>query len=72
MHESNLSVISKHKLEFNHEFDWTNPNILHREKHIKKREIAEMFYIKKNNNTINSQKDTENLNSVYDKIINLV
>jgi len=45
------------------------PNILHREGHRKKREIAKMFFIKKYNNNLNLQKDTENLNPIYDKII---
>src|SRR5580765_1475188 len=58
LHASNLSVISKHKLEFNHDFDWSMPVILHNEKYVGKREIAEMFFIKKFDNTINSQKDT--------------
>jgi len=65
-------VVSKHKIEFNHDFDWSYPNILHKEKHLRKREIAEMFHIKKNNNTINLHKDTENLNNIYDKIIKVV
>ncbi|XP_050458275.1 uncharacterized protein LOC126855029 [Cataglyphis hispanica] len=72
MHASNLSVISKHKLEFDHDFDWSAPDILHNEKHVRKREIAEMFFIKKFDNTINSQKDTENLNNIYDKLIKVV
>jgi len=65
----NFSVVTDHRLSFNHNFDWDNPNILHKEKNRKKREIAEMFFIKKYNNTINLQKDTENLNPIYDKII---
>ncbi|KAL6416968.1 hypothetical protein ACFW04_014762 [Cataglyphis niger] len=72
MHASNLSVISKHKLEFDHDFDWSAPDILHNEKYVRKREIAEMFFIKKFDNTINSQKDTENLNNIYDKLIKVV
>jgi len=43
--------------------------MLHKERNRKKREIAEMFFIKKFNNNINLQKDTENLNPIYDKII---
>ena len=31
-----------------------------------------MFYIKKTNNTLNAQKDTDNLNIIYDKVIGLV
>jgi len=65
----NFSVVTEHRLRLNHDFDWEKPNILHREKNRKKREIAEMFYIKKFNNNINLQKDTENLNSMYDRII---
>ncbi|KAL6421189.1 hypothetical protein ACFW04_013742 [Cataglyphis niger] len=72
MHASNLSVVSKHKLEFNHDLDWSAPDIFHNEKHLRKREIAEMFFIKKFDNTINSQKDTENLNNIYDKLIKIV
>ncbi|KAL6433498.1 hypothetical protein ACFW04_006541 [Cataglyphis niger] len=72
MHASNLSVVSKHKLEFNHDFDWSALDILHNEKHLRKREITEMFFIKKFDNTINSQKDTENLNNIYDKLIKVV
>ncbi|KAL6418855.1 hypothetical protein ACFW04_014207 [Cataglyphis niger] len=72
MHANNLSIISKHKLEFNHDFDWSAPDILHNKKHLRKREITEMFFIKKFDNTINSQKDTENLNNIYDKLIKVV
>ncbi|KAL6418952.1 hypothetical protein ACFW04_014162 [Cataglyphis niger] len=72
MHASNLSVISKHKLEFNHDFDWSAPDILHNEKYLRKRELAEMFFIKKFDNIINSQKNTENLNNIYDKLIKVV
>jgi len=63
LHKSLHSVISKHRLELEHEFDWTKPNILHSETFLRKREIAEMFYIKKFNNTINLHKDTYNLNN---------
>lgn len=72
LHRSMQSVISKHRLELEHDFDWAKPNILHSETFLRKREIAEMFYIKKFNNTINLQKDTENLNNIYDKIIKVV
>ena len=65
----NQSVVSKHILEHDHKFKFSDPIILHKEKHIKKREIAEMFYIKKFNNTVNLQKDTDNLNVIYDKLI---
>lgn len=72
MHPTNYSVVSKHKVEFNHDFNWESPTILHTEKYLRRREIAEMFFIKKFNNTINLQKDTEKLTNVYDKIIKIV
>ncbi|EFN63540.1 hypothetical protein EAG_16433, partial [Camponotus floridanus] len=40
-------------------------NILHSEKYVRKREIAEMFFIKRFNNLINLQKDTDSLNNIY-------
>jgi len=65
----NFSIITNHRLSFNHDFEWDKPNISHKERNRKKRKIAEIFFIKKFNNSINLQKDTENLNPIYDKII---
>jgi len=65
----NFSVVSQHRIEFDHDFDWGKLNILHKETNRRKREIAEMFYIKKFGNNINLQRDTENFNLVYDSII---
>ena len=72
LHETNHSVINTHKVECGHDFKWTEYNILHNEKHTRKREIAEMFYIKKLENTINLQKDTVNLNNIYDRVIKVM
>lgn len=68
-HDSNHSVVSKHRLSNNHDFNWSAPVILHNEKHTRKREIAEMFYIKKHTDNINLMRDTENLNPIYDRVI---
>jgi len=68
---NNYSVVSNHRLLFNHDFQWDKPNILHKERNRNKREIAEMFLIKKHDNNINLQKDTENLNSIYNKLLTL-
>jgi len=68
----NYSVVTEHRLSCNHDFEWDRPDILHKEKNRRKREIAEMLFIKKfkkSNNSINLQKDTENLNPIYDRII---
>jgi len=56
---SNHSVITKHRLEYDHEFDWKNPKILDIEKHYNKRLLSEMINIKAQKNTINLQTDTE-------------
>ena len=60
------SVVSEHRLSCQHDFKWSDVDILHKEKNVRKREIAEMFFIKNQANTINLQKDTENLNPIYD------
>jgi len=68
----NYSVVTNHKLSEKHDFKWDELIILHKERNRRRREIAEMFFIKKykkTNNSINLQKDIENLNSIYDKII---
>jgi len=67
----NFSVVTNHRISLQHEFDWDKTRILHNERNRKKREIAEMFFIKKQGNNINLQKDTDNLNSIYDQIITL-
>lgn len=52
---SECSVVSAHRINNNHKFNWQNPAILRHEKYLKKREVAE--------------KDTDNLPNVYYKII---
>ncbi|EZA58083.1 hypothetical protein X777_01464 [Ooceraea biroi] len=68
-HSGNLSVVSNHRLTNDHDFDWSKRNILHYESNNRKREIAEMFCVKKNPKTINLKRDTENLSDVYDGIV---
>jgi len=65
------SVVSKHRISLSHEFNWDSPDILHRESNTRKREIAEMFFIKRHKNTINLS-DTEKLTAVYDKVIDSI
>jgi len=61
------SVITEHRLEKNHEFDWDNPEILDREKY--RRLISEMINIKSQKNTLNMQSDTELLQQTYVEIL---
>ena len=65
----NHSVVSKHRLTHNHDFNWQQPKILYKERHFKKREISEMFFIKKCDCAINLQKDTESLPANYNRVI---
>jgi len=55
----NHSVITNHRLQFNHDFDWNNPKILDKEKYYYKRLISEMINIKLQKNALNLQTDTE-------------
>jgi len=68
----NYSVVTNHRLSEEHDFKWDEPIILHKEGNRRKREIAEMFFIKKfmkTKTSLNLQRDTENLNPTYDRII---
>ncbi|EZA54280.1 hypothetical protein X777_06154, partial [Ooceraea biroi] len=60
-HANFHSVVSKHRLNHDHDFNWQNVKILHRESNLMKREVAEMVFLKRHDRTINSQNDTENL-----------
>ena len=60
------------RLSCQHDFKWSEVDILHKERNLRKREIAEMYFIKNQVNSINLQKDTENLNAIYDKVISSV
>jgi len=61
----NHSVITEHRLEFNHDFDWDNSTILDIEKLYYGRLISEMINIKTHSSTINLQSDTEPLQHSY-------
>jgi len=65
-------VITEHRLEKNHEFDWDNPEILDREKYYYRRLISEMINIKSQKNTINTQSDIELLQQTYVEILNKI
>ena len=69
------NVITKHIKQ--HQFDvekhdmrWDSVEILHKEKNWKKRCVAEMIYIKKQNNSLNKITDIDALPSVYTAVLN--
>jgi len=62
---STHSVITEHRLQFNHDFDWEDVEILDVERNFNKRLISEMINIKCQKNGINLQSDIEALDYVY-------
>jgi len=65
-----FSVVTEHRLEKDHDFDWDNPKILDKEKFYFKRLISEMINIKSQKKALNIQSDTENLPTTYVEILN--
>ncbi|KAM0724705.1 hypothetical protein ACS0PU_009089 [Formica fusca] len=69
------SVITDHRLEFDHDFDWDHVRILDSEKYLNKRLISEMLFIRRQINGLNLQTDTEGLHQTYitalDKLPNI-
>ncbi|KYN05241.1 hypothetical protein ALC62_03844 [Cyphomyrmex costatus] len=63
------SVISNHRIEKNHDFNWSKVEILDMEPSYKKRLISEMVHIKKQTHGINKQNDTESLPDCYTNMI---
>ncbi|EZA56075.1 hypothetical protein X777_03920 [Ooceraea biroi] len=64
-----LSVLSEHRLQFNHDFDWENIKILDHESFLNKRLISEMIFIKRQKESLNLQTDTERLPMYYVNVI---
>jgi len=67
---SHKTVITEHRLRYNHEFDWTNVEILDKETFYWKRIISEMLNIQLQKNALNCQTDTEYLDKTYTAILN--
>lgn len=65
------SVISLHRLDLNHDFDWDGVRILDRERSYEKRLISETMHIKRQSNSLNKQIDTELFPDSYLPILNL-
>jgi len=62
---STHSVITEHRLQFNHDFDWEGVEILDVERNFNKRLISEMINIKCQKKGINLQTDIEALDRAY-------
>jgi len=66
---SQTSVITEHRVNLLHDFDWENVEVLDEEAHYNKRLISEMIFIKKQSNGLNLHRDTELLDPIYFDII---
>ncbi|KYN18663.1 hypothetical protein ALC57_09022 [Trachymyrmex cornetzi] len=66
---NNQSVITNHRLEFNHEFDWDGVQILDKERILNKRLNSEMLHIHMQKNGLNLKTDTECLHYSYASLL---
>jgi len=64
------SVITDHRINLSHEFDWENVEILDRERYLTKRLVFEMLHIKRQKNSLNLHTDTECLDNGIIAILN--
>jgi len=67
-----LSVVSNHRLECNHEMNWSGVAILDKESSYVKRIVSEMVHIKRQSNCLNKQSDTDLLPDAYLPIIDIL
>ena len=66
------SVITEHRLQYDHDFQWDNVKTLDEEPCYRKRLISEMLNIKKQKNSFNLQTNTESLHKAYIPIVNRI
>ena len=62
---TNHSVITEHRLNFDHNFAWDKVEILDTEPFYSKRLMSEMLFIKRQRNSINLQTDVQGLHHTY-------
>ena len=70
--KSNLSVISCHRSDTHHEFDWQNVKIMDEECSYTMRLTSEMIFIKRQIHGINKQSNTDLLPDQYIPLIDLL
>ena len=70
--KSSMSVISEHRINYNHKIDWEGVEILDEKKFYKKRLTSETLHIKRQKSGLNKQSDTDFLSESYIPILNLL
>jgi len=63
------SVITEHRIKFNHEFDWDKIIILDKRRFLNEQLISEMLHIKRQDNSLILQTDTKYLHYAYVSIM---
>lgn len=69
---SSPSIISRHRFELNHNFDWNGIEIIDGERSYCKRLTSEMLLIKRQKHGLNKQSDTESLPNSYSSLLCLM
>ena len=64
-------MIIEHRLDFNHDFDWENVQILDRERFLNKRLNSEMSHIYMQKNGLNLKTDTKCLHHSHVSLLNV-
>ncbi|XP_071644559.1 uncharacterized protein [Temnothorax longispinosus] len=67
---SSHSVITDHRIQNDHDFDWDGVEILDHERFYHKRLISEVLYIRQQRHSLNLQSDTDCLHHAYLSVIN--
>lgn len=65
-----LSVVTNYRINFSHDLDWNNIEVLDTERNLNKRFLSETINIKQQKNNINLQTDISILNHVYIVFLN--
>ena len=62
-------MITKHRIEFEHDFDWENVAILDEERFLNKCLISECLHILMQQNSLNLRSDTESVHQTYIQLL---
>ncbi|XP_018364761.1 PREDICTED: uncharacterized protein LOC108762315 [Trachymyrmex cornetzi] len=68
---SQSSVITDHRLQTSHDFDWDNVKILDKEMFWNKRLLSEMIHIKRQKKGLNLQNNTLKLDPLYESLFSV-
>ena len=59
------TALHKHESETQHDFNFTDTQIVDQDKNYNKLKVKEMIHIKKEKNCVNNKKDIDNLSQMY-------